>query len=336
MNKILNTAIVGMGRAGGFHLTSMKTIDGFSLKYVVDPDLKKLESISLPPQTTKLPVIDQVIEDPDVDAVIISSPTDYHYDFIIKSLNAGKHVFTEKPLGHGLREVKECFDTAETNNKALHLGFQRRFDNNFLSLKNNLESLNGIRMVRASSRDNPKPSYAYLKTSGNIFHDMLIHDFDMMIFILGLKPPISIHTYAKCYDDKIAAMEDYDTVVVSMQFEDGLIYTIDTSRTSVYGYDQRLEVFGAEGMLIAENELDSSLSIYNAEGIRQAPASYSFPQRYKSAYLDELINFEQGIRNNSLYNVTKEEAVLSHLIADAGYISAKEKRIVNFKEEFGV
>jgi len=330
MNKNLNTAIVGMGRAGGFHLTSMKIIDGFTLKYVVDPDKDKLESLNLPQGTKKEANIDQVLADEEVDAVIISSPTSFHYDDIIRSLDARKHVFTEKPLGHGLKEVEECFDTAAKKNKALHLGFQRRFDKNFIALKNNLGTIDEVRMVRASSRDNPKPSYDYLKTSGNIFHDMLIHDFDMMLFLLGPRSPKSINVFAKCYDEHIEAMDDYDTVVVSMQFEDGLIYTIDTSRTSVYGYDQRLEVFGAEGMLIAENELDSSLSIYNSKGIMQAPASYSFPQRYKSAYLNELLFFEDSIRKGNLWNVTKEEAVLSHRIADACYLSAKEGRVIQF------
>lgn len=319
-----------MGRAGGFHMTSMKIIDGFTLKYIVDPDKDKLDSLSLPQGTKKETNIDQVLADNGVDAVIISSPTSYHYDYIIRSLRAGKHVFTEKPLGHGLKEVEECFDTAAENDKALHLGFQRRFDKNFIALKNNLSTINEIRMVRASSRDNPKPSHEYLKTSGNIFHDMLIHDFDMMLFLLGAKSPKSINVFAKCYDEKIEAMDDYDTVVVSMQFEDGLIYTIDTSRTSVYGYDQRLEVFGSDGMLIAENELDNSLCIYKSKGITRAPASYSFPQRYKSAYLNELLFFEDSIRNGNLWNVTKEEAVLSHLIADACYQSAKEGRVIKF------
>jgi len=334
MKKILNTAIVGMGRAGGFHLTSMKVIDGFNLKYAVDPDWDKLDSITLPSDTIKLTSIDQVLADPDVDAIIVSSPTEYHYDYIIKSLNAGKHVFTEKPLGHGLAEVKECFDTAKSNNKALHLGFMRRFDKNFIALKNNLPSIDQLRMVKTSSRDNPKPSYEYLATSGKIFHDMLIHDFDTMLFLLGVKAPKTINVLAKAYDDKIAAMDDYDTVLVTMQFDDGLIYTIDTSRTSVYGYDQRIEVFGSAGMITADNELDNSLSIYTKDGIKQSPTRYSFPQRYKNAYLGELEHFEQSIRNGELWNVTKEEAVLSHLIADAGYVSAREGRIVNFKSEY--
>lgn len=334
MSKTLNTAIVGMGRAGMFHLTSMKIIDGFSLKYAVDPNIDKLNEIRLPESCKRVTSIDQVIEDESVDAVIIASPTDYHYDYIVQSLKASKHVFTEKPVGHSTQQIEECFDLAAANDRCLHLGFQRRFDNNFIALKNNLEAIGQIRMVRASSRDNPKPSYEYLKTSGNIFHDMLIHDFDMMLFLLGYKVPKSIHVYAEVYDSKIADMDDYDTVVVSMQFDDGLIYTIDTSRVSVYGYDQRLEVFGSEGMLVAENELDNKLSIHTKSGINQAPTKYSFPQRYKAAYLDELVYFEQAIRAGKAFNVPKEQALLSHLIADAGYISVRENRIVDFKKEY--
>ena len=332
MSKLLNTAIIGMGRAGQFHLTSMKIIDGFALKYAVDPDLKHLDKISLPRDCQKLAGIEKVLADESIDAVIISSPTDYHYDYIIQSLNADKHVFTEKPVGHSADQIAACFDLARDKNKCLHLGFQRRFDKNFIALKANLKSIGEIRMVRASSRDNPKPSYDYLRTSGNIFHDMLIHDFDMMLFLLGYKVPKSIHVYAKCYDKEIETMQDYDTVLVSMQFDDGLIYTIDTSRTSVYGYDQRLELFGSDGMLIAENELENRLSIHTKAGINQAPTKYSFPQRYKSAYLEELIHFESSIRTGVLYNVPKDHALLSHKIADAGYISAREGRVILMDE----
>jgi len=323
-----------MGRAGMFHLTSMKIIDGFALKYAVDPDLEKLDTISLPDECEKLSSIEKVLSDDHIDAIIISSPTDYHYDYITQSLKANKHVFTEKPVGHSASQIEECFDLAMQHNKCLHLGFQRRFDHNFIALKRNLNTIGQIRMVRASSRDNPKPSYDYLSTSGNIFHDMLIHDFDMMLFLLGHRIPQSIHVFAEAYDQEIDKMNDYDTVLVTMQFEDGLIYSIDTSRTSVYGYDQRLEVFGAEGMLVAENELENRLSIHTKAGINQAPTKYSFPQRYKSAYLEELVHFESSIRKEEHYNVPKEQALLSHLIADAGYISAREKRIVKFGEKY--
>lgn len=335
MTKKINTAIVGMGRAGGFHLTSMKILDYFNLAYVVDFSQEVLGALSLPEGTVATCNFEDVLNDSEVDAVIVSSPTQFHHDHIFSSLSAGKHVFTEKPVGKNLDDILSCFDKAEENGLALHLGFQRRFDPNFRALKSKLSVVSQPRLIRASSRDNPKPSYAYLETSGNIFHDMLIHDFDMMLYLLDGRLPKTIHALAHSYDTKIGDMDDYDTVLVTMQFDDGLIYSIDTSRTSVYGYDQRVELFGSEGMLVAENELDNTLKIFKGDGIMNAPASYSFPQRYKTAYLEELAYFGEGILNGYLHNVSKSHCVASHLIANAGYASAKEKRIINFKEEFG-
>ncbi len=328
----MNVCIVGLGRAGRFHLHSIQQIAGVQLKYVVDPGLEQTE---VSDEYKLLSDIEVALQDDDLDAVIVSCPTGFHYEYIRRSLKAGKHVFAEKPLGKTVDEIKTCFQLAADQNLALYLGFQRRYDQNFQALKAELPALGQIRTIKTSSRDNPKPSLDYLRISGNIFHDMLIHDFDMLQFLLGTKMPRSVFAYGHAYDPEIAAMQDFDTVLVTLQYDDGLMVSIDTSRIAAYGYDQRLELFGENGMAIAENVRNTSVQIHNAQGLHQSPINYSFPTRYQAAYKLEMEAFFDGIRHRILNNVSLKECLLGHLIADAGYLSATENRVIDFPTEFG-
>ncbi len=335
MSNTITACVVGLGRAGRIHAESMQALPQFQLKYVVDTDEQVAKEMGQKYNATALQNINEALQDDTLDAVVIASPTDAHYDYICQALEAGKHVFTEKPLGHSLAQVKHCFDLAAENNLALHLGFQRRFDPNFIELKQQLSSLGDARIVKTSSRDNPRPSIAYLSISGNIFHDMLIHDFDMLCYLFGTDAPETVYTCGHTYDPEIAAIGDHDTVMVTLQYANGMMCCIDTSRISAPGYDQRIEVFGANGMAIAENLPEHHVKVYNHQGAHQAKAAHSFPERYKGVYQKELDYFGHGIANSIANNVSKEEAVLSHLIADAALLSAQQGRVVRFREEFG-
>ena len=271
------------------------------------------------------------LEDETLDAVVVASPTDAHFDYIKQALEAGKHVFTEKPVGHTVAEINTCFDLALEHNRALHLGFQRRLDKNFVALKRRLPELGAARIVKASSRDNPKPSYDYLKISGNIFHDMLIHDFDMLMFLFGAKVPESVFASGHAYDSTIAGFDDYDTVLVSIKYPDGLVCSIDTSRTAAYGYDQRIEVFGEHGMATVDNERNNAVNVYTEKGGHHEPFNHSFPERYKDAYLEELKQFAEGIATNNFTNVAQEECVLSHQLADAALESIQTGEAIDFQ-----
>ena len=245
-----------------------------------------------------------------------------------------RHVFTEKPLGKTIADITTCFDLAKENNLALFLGFQRRYDKNFIELKNNIHTIRSIRTIKISSRDNPKPSIDYLKISGNIFHDMLIHDFDMLQFLLGHKVPSSVCAFGHTYDPQIKALNDFDTVLVTLKYPDGLICSIDTSRTAVYGYDQRIELFAENGMAIAENERDNTVEIHTKKGTFRHPINYSFPQRYKDAYAKEITDFVEGIQNGKLNNVPKNQCLIGHLIADVAYESCVSNSVINFEERY--
>ncbi len=332
---VINFCIVGLGRAGNFHLTSIKLLKNANLLSVVDANSALLEQVAEAENCNTYQSIDEALADPKLDAVVIASPTKSHYDYIIKALNAGKHVFTEKPLGHALHEAAECFDLAASKGLALHLGFQRRFDKSFMALKETLPQLGNLRLWKASSRDNPRPSIAYLSGAGNIFHDMLIHDFDMLTFLLGAAVPDKVYATGYAHDKEIAALNDFDTVLVTIHYPNGLICSIDTSRISAYGYDQRLEVFGEHGMARAENQLDNTLQLSTAAGTIASVANHSFPQRYKDAYMEELKQFAVGIETGVLNNVSKQECMLSHLMADAALEAAVNNKVVDFKNEYG-
>ena len=334
MSNKINFAIVGLGRAGRFHLESLNQISSCNLKYVVDPNISASNEIVLQNKFTLERDLNSVLEDPDIDAVIISTPTQLHFDYIIKSLKAKKHVFTEKPLGKSSADITTCFDLAQKNNLALFLGFQRRYDNNFIELRNNIKSIGQVRTIKISSRDNPKPSIEYLKISGNIFHDMLIHDFDMLQFLLGYKVPTSVFGFGHTYDPEIKKLDDFDTVLVTLKYPDGLMCSIDTSRTSVYGYDQRIELFAENGMAIAENERNNTVEIHTQKGVFRNPINFSFPQRYKDAYKKEILDFVEGIQGGKLNNVPKNECLLADLIADAAFDSCTSNSVIDFKEKY--
>jgi myo-inositol 2-dehydrogenase/D-chiro-inositol 1-dehydrogenase len=301
---------------------------------VVDPALSFDHELVADQNFKWLNDIDLALSESAINGIIISTPTQYHFDYICRSLEAGKHVFTEKPLGKSSDDIKKCFDLAEKKKLALYLGFQRRYDHNFIELKKNIEKIGPIRTIKMSSRDNPKPSLEYLKISGNIFHDMLIHDFDMLQFLLGEKIPNAVFALGHAYDSNIKEMGDFDTVLVTLQYDDGLICSIDTSRTAPYGYDQRIELFAEKGMAIAENQKNTTVQVFTEIGQLQSPINFSFPQRYKDAYTKEIADFACGIHSGQLFNVSKRECMLGHLIADAAFESAVSNKVVAFQEKF--
>ena len=331
MKNTINICVVGLGRAGHFHLTSIKQLDSLALHSVVDTNEKLAKDVAEQYNCQWSATLPELLEDDALDAVVVASPTDAHFQYIKQALQAGKHVFTEKPVGHTVAEINTCFELATQHNRALHLGFQRRLDKNFAALKRRLPELGEARIVKASSRDNPKPSYEYLSISGNIFHDMLIHDFDMLMFLFGAKVPESVFAAGHAYDSTIAGFNDYDTVLVSIKYPDGLVCSIDTSRTSAYGYDQRIEVFGKHGMATVDNERNNAVNVYTDKGANHEPFNYSFPQRYKEAYLEELNQFALGIENGVHTNVAQEECVLSHQLADAALESIQTGKAIDFK-----
>mmetsp|Transcript_16327 Transcript_16327/g.49104 ORF Transcript_16327/g.49104 Transcript_16327/m.49104 type:complete len:355 (+) Transcript_16327:44-1108(+) len=302
MAKSLGVCLIGLGRSGQFHLTSLRSLSPLvSLKWVVDVDEEKAKRIAGEEGCKWSAAIDEAMADPEVNVVIIASTTDTHFPFIMKSLESQKSVFTEKPISHDVKECQAAVELALKVNMPFVAGYQRRYDLNFKELHSqiNAGTIGTLKVIKSCSRDNPVPPLPYLQTSGGIFQDMLIHDFDMQDWLSGGQAPVSVTSVGHAYNPDIAAIPDLDTVAVLCKYASGLITMTDTCRDAAYGYDQRVEAFGSMGMLTAKNELTSSVEVATASGHNMPPAKWSFNTRYEAAYLRELKDFVDLVLSGS-------------------------------------
>jgi myo-inositol 2-dehydrogenase/D-chiro-inositol 1-dehydrogenase len=312
MAKTYGVALVGLGRSGQFHLTSIKSLpEQCRLAWAVDTDTAKAQKVAKDMDCKWSSSLADPLRDAAVDIVIIASTTDTHFSFILQALNAKKSVFAEKPISHTVSEVQEAVDLAKKHNLAFVCGFQRRYDRNFIALKQQLDSgaVGELKMIKSCSRDNPLPPLEYLRTSGGIFQDMLIHDFDMQDWLSGGQTPESCHSVGHCYNEDVKKMDDLDIVAVMSKYSNGLITMTDTCRDAAYGYDQRVEAFGGKGMLTAQNEKTSTVELADARGHTTPCAEWSFPQRYKDAYFVELRDFLELLRAGPDSEMHKKEQV---------------------------
>jgi len=296
----VNICLVGLGRAGQFHMRSISMLtDKVRLRWVVDVDEAAVQRVCGEYECRGTADLDIPLGDKDVDAVIIASTTFLHYEHIIRSLKAGKAVLAEKPISHDPAELAHVIETAQKNKIPFLAGYQRRCDKNFRALKHQLTqgSVGGMRVIKCTSRDNPEPPLEYLRISGGIFHDMLCHDFDMIHYLTG-EFPAEVYSIGHTYNAAIAEMDDIDTAVVTLKFASGILATVDTSRIAAYGYDQRIEVFGDKGMCQARNMSESSIMLASVAGYTTPRSEWSFPQRYPQAYLTELAEFVEMVKND--------------------------------------
>ena len=244
-------ALCGLGRAGNMHLTSIRHSHRCTLKYIVDipsalPRVR--ETLSKYNMTGVTAVSSEdldavVLADDQVQAVIVTAPTYLHEELVCKSLNAKKAVFCEKPIAETIEAVKACYKAAEKAQRPLYCAFQRRFDPAFAELHKNIQDgkLGKIHVIKSTSRDSPCPSMEYIKHAGGMFHDTAVHDIDVVCWMVG-EEPSEVYAQAHCHHSEIAAMGDVDTIVIVLKFPSNVLCTIDLSRHSPYGYDQRIEV----------------------------------------------------------------------------------------------
>lgn len=215
-------------------------------------------------------------------------------------LSRGIPVFCEKPVAVTIEEVDECYALAREKGVPLLCGYQRRFDSSFVRLKNAIDAgqIGEIRIVKTTSRDHPLPSFAFLRTSGGIFHDCASHDIDVHRWLMGCEP-VEVFATGHAFYKEIAEMNDYDSVVILLKWPNGAISTIDLCRNATYGYDQRIEVLGEKGMVQAENKPQTTVVISNEAGIHHDVISHSFADRYPDAYKSEIQHFIQLVRDRT-------------------------------------
>ncbi|WP_434337388.1 inositol 2-dehydrogenase [Mesomycoplasma hyopneumoniae] len=330
--------IIGGGRIGYVHTHAInKFVDDAKVIAIADAYLDSQNQEKFRKLGVKSFYSDynQLLLDPEIDIIYICSPTDTHYLYSIQALNANKHVFCEKPVAFDLEKILEVKKVVKETKKYFTVGHNRRFDHNFLALKDQIEknTIGEILQLRITSRDPGLPPYEYIKKSGGIFLDMMIHDFDMALFLTNNKVVESVYaTGSALIDKKINELDDIDTAVVVLNFKDGSMAIIENCRQTSYGYDQRVEIHGTKASIKIENDTNSTLRISSDQGIIKEKPLYFFLERYQNAYIQENKDFFEAISSNKEPKVTIDDGYKAVLLAKAAKISLKEKRLVKITE----
>lgn len=336
MASKLRLAVLGAGRIGRLHIQNLTTrIPGVEVAVVADvyqPAAEKcaedfsISAVSSDPM--------RVIDDPGIEAVVICSSTDTHADLIAAAAKAGKQIFCEKPIALGLERIDAALDAVKKAGVKLQIGFNRRFDSNHRRVHDLVRSgeIGDLHVLKITSRDPSPPPIDYVKVSGGIFLDMMIHDFDMARFITGSEVTEVYAVGAVRVDPKIGEAGDIDTAVVTLKFENGAIGTIDNSRRAVYGYDQRVEAFGSKGMAETANRRPNEVRVYGDSTVSEDLPLNFFVERYTESYVAELTEFVASVRSGNDTPVTGIDGRMPVAIGYAAKRSYEEHRPVRVSE----
>ena len=332
-SRKLKFGIAGLGRIGKIHLGNLMELEGAKVVAAMDPGeegRQYAKDRNIPHITSSY---EEMLAVAPLDAVLICSPTDTHADYVELAARAGIHVFCEKPLDLSLGRVVEVLDLVKGSGIKLMLGFNRRFDKEFVKVRDLVKegAVGQAHLVKICSRDPGPPPPDYIEKSGGLFLDMTIHDFDMARFVVDKEV---VEVYAKgavLVDPSIGKAGDIDTAVVTLTYEDGTMAVIDNSRKAVYGYDQRLEVFGSKGMAQADNNFMDTHRLYNDRGIHGNLPLHFFLERYAQAYRNEISAFVKCLGGGPL-PVSGNDGLQSLKIGLAALKSLKENRPVKLSE----
>ncbi len=321
---MLKVGLLGAGRIASVHATAITGHRDSELVSVSDYYPESAQKLAAE-FGCKAATTDEVIADDGIDVVLIATSTDTHSDLIEAATAAGKAVLCEKPLDLSLERALACRATVSKTGKPVMLGFNRRFDPCFATLKASLAAgeIGKPELLSITSFDPAPPPVEYIKVSGGLFRDMMIHDFDMANFIMD-KAPVSVSAVgSSIVDPEIGKAGDVDTAVVTLSYADGRIAVIKNSRRAVYGYDQRIELLGSEGMLQAQNVLENTIVKSTADGIVGAKPTYFFLERYMSAYRAEWAAFVDAVQSGADFPVDINDGVDALAMAEAATRSAQ-------------
>src|SRR5690349_785292 len=308
-------------------------VPGAALGAVYDPHEPAARGVA---EELRVPAAGTVAEilDSDLDAVAICSSSDTHVDLLLAAAEAGKAVFCEKPVSLDLREVDRALGAIDAAGVPFQIGFNRRFDPAHASVREAV--LSGVvgdpHLVRISSRDPDPPPLEYVKTSGGLFLDMMIHDFDMARFVTGSEVVEVFARGALRIEPSFAEAGDIDTALVTLVHENGCLTAIDNSRRAAYGYDQRVEVFGSCGMAASENPLANTSRVFTATGTQAPPLPYFFLERYMPSYVREWEAFVAAVQTGSPPPVSLDDARAPLLIGLAAWQSLRTGQPVRVDE----
>ena len=326
----LRFGILGAGRIGKVHARAVASDSGAQLVAVADAIGAAAEALA-GAYGADVRTIDGIINGDDIDAVIICTPTDTHADLIEAAVRAGKAVFCEKPVDLDVQRVRDVLKVVAAEKGTLMVGFNRRFDPDFMAVKAAIDSgkVGKVEMVTISSRDPGAPPHDYITRSGGIFRDMTIHDFDMARWLLGEEVETVQAAASVLVDKKIGELGDYDSVNVILRTKSGRQAVITNSRRATYGYDQRIEVLGSAGAVSALNMAEANIEIATADGFQRPPLLNFFMTRYIAAYANEIAGFIAAVTNGTATPTTGEDGLLALVLADAALKSVKTGQVVN-------
>lgn len=325
--------LLGAGRIGRVHARAISGDARARLVAVADAMPEAAQAVAAQ-HGCDIRTIEAIEAAADVDAVVICTPTNTHADLIERFARAGKAVFCEKPVDLSLARVRDCLKVVATEKATLMVGFNRRFDPHFRAVKSAIDEgrIGTVEMVTITSRDPGAPPLSYIETSGGIFRDMTIHDFDMARFLLGEEVETVQAAAAVLTDPAIGKAGDYDSVSVILRTASGRQCLISNSRRASYGYDQRIEVHGALGMAAAENQRPVSIEIASASGYNRPPLHDFFMTRYTEAYAAEIAAFIAAISDGAPVSPSGDDGLRALALADAALLSAREGRAVRVTE----
>ena len=336
MNSRLRFGLIGAGRIGPVHAETLAfRVSQAQLVAVADVNLSAARVVA---SRYNIPEIfssgSDMIADPEIDAVAICSPTDTHADLIVAAARAGKHIFCEKPISLSLKEIDRSLAAVESAGVKLQVGFNRRFDSNFLRVRQAVVSgeIGTPNLFHIVSRDPFPPPLTYLRPSGGIFLDMMVHDFDMARFLIDDEVEEVFAAGAVLVDPGFAGEDDFDTAVVFLRFRGGAIGTIDNSRKSTFGYDQRVEILGSKGKIASENRYPNQVMVSGEKCVYSDLPYNFFMQRYTDSFTAEIQAFTEAVLEDKPIPVTGAESRMPVVIALAAGKSSQENRPVRISE----
>ncbi len=332
---MINIALLGLGRIGVMHGKNLMRNKDFNLKYVYDINKKLTRKISK--VLKSIPIDNPAIafKDKKINAVFIASTTSTHIKLILEGVRYKKVIFCEKPLDLNINKINECKKKIKKSNPKIQLGFNRRYDPGHNNLKKELlrGKIGKLEKIIITSRDPSPPSIKYLKESGGIFKDMMIHDFDLARFYLGNDEPEKlIATGSNISDNRFNKIKDHELASCIIRSKRGVQCIITNSRHCSFGYDQRVELFGSKGMIISENKRKNEISFYsNSSTSSKSPLMHFFTERYKDAYKNQLYDFAKFIKKGVKPLAEFEEGRRALIMANAAKKSLKSKKLEKLK-----
>jgi myo-inositol 2-dehydrogenase / D-chiro-inositol 1-dehydrogenase len=330
---MIKVGLLGAGRIGQVHAKSITANADSQLVAVSDVHQPAADKLAAAYGARAMSSAD-ILADRSIDAVLIATSTDTHSGLIEAAAAAGKAVLCEKPVDLSLERALACQAAVAPSGRPVMIGFNRRFDPNFAALKKAFDAgeIGKGELLSITSFDPAPPPVAYVKVSGGLFRDMAIHDFDMACWIFGAVPQSVTAIGSSIVDPAIGAEGDVDTAVITLHFADGRIAVIKNSRRAVYGYDQRLELLGANGLLQAGNVLENTVHKITTAGDVAAKPEYFFLERYMKAYEAEWRAFVAAVKAGTNYPVTLADGVNALAVAEAATLSHKTGKTVQIRD----